>query len=134
MANRLSGLSKAFAHVVPRHNPLRPTGRGLAGLLAAIGVTVLAVIGIREASPAPAPCAVLCAGLPGPKKASCMQACRQCQADVTRICDTPTAFICCPSGESCCGFPGFCCPSGKSCCGGVACCASGQCCFDCTVG
>ena len=100
MANRLSGLSKAFAHVVPRHNPLRPTGRGLAGLLAAIGVTVLAVIGIREASPAPAPCAVLCAGLPGPKKASCMQACRQCQADPTRVCQTPTAFICTRTAET----------------------------------
>ena len=44
MSNRSSGLSKSFAHVVPRHNTLRPTGRGLAGLLATIGVTVLALI------------------------------------------------------------------------------------------
>lgn len=109
MANRLSGLLKAFAHVLPRHNTLRSTGRGLAGLLAVVGVIILAVIGIGKVSAAPAPCAVFCSGqgLTGPAKASCIQACRRCQGDVTKICPTPTAFVCCTSG---------------------------QCCFDCTVG
>ncbi len=108
MANHSDELSKAPTNGVPRGRTPRLTGSRLAfSVLAAIGITVLAVIGIREVSAAPAPCAVACAGLHGPAKASCIQACRLCQGDVTRICATPTAFVCCTSG---------------------------QCCFDCTVG
>jgi len=108
MSNHSDELSKAPTNGVPRGRTPRLIGGRLAfSVLAAIGITVLAVIGIREVSAAPAPCAVFCSGLRGPAKASCTQACRQCGGDATRICPTPTAFVCC---------------------------ASGQCCFDCTVG
>ena len=122
MSNHSDELSKAPTNGVPRGRTPRLIGGRLAfSVLAAIGITVLAVIGIREVSAAPAPCAVFCSGLRGPAKASCTQACRQCGGDATRICPTPTAFVCCASGESCCP--------------GVGCCSSGEsCCFDCTVG
>ena len=116
MSNQVLELLKSLADGLSR--------RRLAGtVLAAIGITVLAVSGIRESSAAPPPCAVFCAGLPGPAKASCLQACRRCQADSSRLCFTPTAFVCCPSGETCC----FDCSTGRQRCGTASTCSPGTC-------
>jgi len=120
MANQFDELSKALASGVSRREALRRFGVGLAGAL-------LASAGVRKASAAPSACAVICgknAGISGPLHATCLQACRQCEADVTRICIGygpfgPSQVICCPEGRTCCfdiaGRP-TCCPEGRTCC------------------
>jgi hypothetical protein len=97
MASQFDALSKALAGGVSRREVLRGVGAGLTGAL-------LASMGVRKASAAPSDCAVLCgktAFTSGPAHASCIQACHQCGGDISRICQTPTGSICCPSGQVC---------------------------------
>ena len=67
---------------------------------------------------APDPCSVECADQPGPRKAACKQACRQC-GGFANVCGTLTNYACC-APESCCGFEPdkFCCPDQTTCCAG----------------
>ena len=93
---------------------------GLAGVLPA------PLVGIHGALAAPPSCAVFCGKTSftsGPAHASCLQACRQCGRDVSRVCQGPAGSVCCPSGTTCC--PG---PVSVSCCSpGTVCDPSGQC-------
>jgi hypothetical protein len=67
----------------------------------------------------------------------CMNACLQCNGDTNRICGQFGAFVCAPSGATCCGTSycvsgkicsnGVCCNSGETGCG-QTCCASGFAC------
>ena len=51
-------------------------------------------------------CAAICQRVhssKGPLGASCRQACKQCKADVQRICGAgESEWFCCPEGELCC--------------------------------
>jgi hypothetical protein len=71
------------------------------------------------------PCAVLCANQPGPRKAACKQACRQCNNDPTSVCQhfQTGQLTCCPEGDIC--AEGICCVSFDQLCfgtNGVTCC------------
>ena len=117
---------------------------------ALIGAALLApLLGVEQAFAGPGACSVLCgktALTSGPAHAACLQACRKCGGDVSRICPLPSPFpgttispICCPSGNTCCVGPALtptCCAAGTSCVAGQ--CAQG-CCFPtcadtCTLG
>jgi hypothetical protein len=81
-----------------------------------------------------------CAGLPGPQKAACTQACRKCGGDFDRVCFEegpfgPASFVCCPEGTFCVGGTGQCCEEGTEPCfgpsGELTCCPEGTFCnFD----
>jgi hypothetical protein len=129
---RFDELTKKLAATVSRRGVLRT----LAGGVAAAG----AALSRRGSSAAPSTCAVGCAGLPGPQKAACLQACRRCGGDFDRVCFDegpfgPTAFVCCPEGTFCFFGEGLCCEVGTEPCfgpGGEAfCCPEGTFCnFD----
>jgi hypothetical protein len=121
---RFDELTKKLAATVSRRGLLRT----LAGGVAAAG----AALTHRGASAAPNACAVGCAGLPGPQKAACTQACKRCGGDFSRVCAQfgpfgPTGFTCCPEGTICDEFTGAClevtiCPTGEpaeSCAAGI---------------
>jgi hypothetical protein len=112
---RFDELTKALAAGVSR--------RRFVGI-AASGVAAVAALFRREAGAAPSRCAVGCAGLPGPQKAACTQACRRCGGDFDRVCSEfgpfgPTSFTCCPEGTFCNFELGVCealtiCPTGET--------------------
>jgi hypothetical protein len=127
MALEFDELSKALARGLPRREVLRRIGSGLAS-------AALTTFSFGKANAAPSPCAVFCSGQfpPGPRRASCQQACRQCNADVSRVCFGATNTICCPPGGSCCGSSTgavFCCPPETSCCFEICCPVDQPCCF-----
>jgi hypothetical protein len=111
------------------------------GFVATLAGGAAAVLGRGTAWAAPNSCAVGCAGLPGPQKAACKQACRQCGGDINSVCIGfgpvgPSSFICCEAGTACSFDTGTCeevmtCPSGEpaeSCSLGVTSdCAGGVC-------
>ena len=118
-----------------------------------IGAPLLAPLLGVEPSFAGAPvCSVFCgktATVSGPAHASCLQACRACGGDVSRVC--PQGFggffgsnlpqICCATGTSCCPSvtgTSTCCPAGTGCVFPLGQCAPGCCvptCADtCTLG
>ena len=113
--DRFDALTKRLGTGTSRRRVLR----GLAGGAAALG----AAVGRGPVAAAPNSCAVGCAGLPGPQKAACKQACRQCGGDINRVCIGfgpvgPSAFACCPEGTACSFDTGECvevatCPSGE---------------------
>lgn len=97
------------------------TRRRFVGIVAG-GVAAVAGLFRRGAGAAPSSCSVGCAGLPGPQKAACKQACRQCGGNFDQVCVRfgpvgPVAFTCCPEGTVC-SFEGVCeevtiCPTGE---------------------
>jgi hypothetical protein len=94
MANQFDELSKSLAKGMSRRQALRWIG-GVAG-------AALASLGVGQAAAAPSPCAVFCSFLHGAAHASCVQACKQCGADISRVCVNPAGSVCCPSGQVCC--------------------------------
>lgn len=122
--HRFDALTKSLSTGVTR----RRVARVLAG-----GITTVALsITGRKAAAAPNACAVYCADQPGPRKAACKQACRECGNDPTLVChnfDTGQ-FTCCPTGEGC--FSGVCCANPDQVCfgpNGATCCAEGTFCM-----
>jgi hypothetical protein len=125
---RFDEFTKAFSTGVSRRTVVR-------GFVAGISGAALAALG-RSAEAAPKTCTVGCAGLPGPRKAACKQACRECGGDFDRVCFEegpfgPVNFVCCPEGTFCVGGTGACCPVGTEPCfgpDGVTCCPEGTFC------
>lgn len=115
---QIDAIARALAHGRSRRDLLRSAGAGLAGT---------ALFSGRAASAAPDRCAVYCADQPGPRKASCKQACQHCAGDVSRVCQTPTAFVCVDTqtDPQNCGACGVVCPSGTTCEGGTCACDRG---------
>jgi len=127
MANQFDELSKALAAGISRREALRRIGSGLVG-------ATLAALGLGKADAAPNPCSVFCSKNfpPGPARAACLQACRQCGADVSRVCFGATNAICCAPDSSCCNSStgsAFCCPEHGNCCGDGCCSAGQNCCL-----
>jgi hypothetical protein len=84
-----------------RRNTKGPGAKWRRPLLGLPGAVVLTLLVGHGAAGAPAKCAVFCAGLPGPRKAACVQACHQCNGDVTRVCNSPTGATCCAPDAVC---------------------------------
>jgi hypothetical protein len=97
MASRSSAVWKEIFSGMSRRGVLLGVGAGLIGaVLASVGVGKAAAAGGRG-------CVVFCSqqSASGPVRASCQQACHRCKGDTSRVCGTPTGFVCCPSGEVC---------------------------------
>jgi hypothetical protein len=131
--DRFAELSKAAAQSVSRRQALRLAVGGLAG-------AAFAGVGLGNASAAPNRCAQFCASEPpGPRRAACKQACKQCGGDVSRIC-FGAEIICCPPDTTCCesSTAMFCCPAGTRCADGecveVVTCPGGQPAENCELG
>src|SRR5262245_25376766 len=99
-------------------------------LRGALGGAVAAALALRgrDTRAAPSACAVFCADQPGPRKASCKQACRRCNNEPERVCQNfeTGQFTCCPEGDIC--AEGICCASVEQLCfgpDGVTCCEEG---------
>jgi hypothetical protein len=128
-SERFDAFTRALVSGQTRRRFLRGVGGGVAA--------AFAVISGREAEAAPNTCAVGCAGLKGPQKAACGQACRECSGDFDRVCIEygplgPTAFTCCTDGTFCVDGEGVCCDEGTTPCFGpegfTTCCQEGTFC------
>src|SRR5262245_54193802 len=106
MASRSSAVWKEIFRGMSRRGLLLGVGVGLMG-------AVLASVGVGKATAARGrECAVFCSSntSPGAARGACQQACNRCNADISRLCSTPTGFVCCPSGEVCSQATGECVP------------------------
>lgn len=136
MTGMFDEFSKTLARDVPRRDALRLLGGSLAG--AALGL-----FGRETAFGSPSPCAVYCANFHGAAHAQCLQVCKACGSDTSRLCSGfsaggPGPVTCCPGPGpvTCCSGPNggvTCCQAGTSCCGGfpggnIICCPSGSIC------
>jgi hypothetical protein len=108
-------VTRSLARGETRRRFLRSIAGGLGG--------VAALFGRSSGEAAPSSCSIGCAGLPGPQKAACKQACKKCGGDFDRVCVAfgpfgPTGFACCQAGTACDFETGQCvevatCPSGE---------------------
>jgi hypothetical protein len=97
MATNFDDLSKALAGGVSRKHALKLMG-------AAMGGGIAALMHLDRVGAAPDPCQVFCgktANISGPQHAACIQACHQCNADLSRVCFGPTSITCCAPGTFC---------------------------------
>jgi Stigma-specific protein, Stig1 len=94
---RLDELSKMLAASVSRRESLRTIGVVLAG-------AALSTLGINTAWAArPDRCTAFCRSCPTrTKRNQCMEACRACNGNTSRLCGSCGAYACCPSGAACC--------------------------------
>ena len=95
---RFDRFTRELSAGASRRRVLRGVAAGAAGLAAA-------ALGRTTATAAPSPCnaAASLAFPPGPGRAAFQQVCKQCDADLDRVCRTALAsFVCCPVGEACC--------------------------------
>lgn len=130
MSTSFDDVSKALASGVSRRHALKLMAGGVGG-------TVLASMGLGRARAAVSSCAAFCANFHGAAHAQCMQTCKDCGSDVTRLCANyfpAPSVTCCPGPGpvTCCFGPNgatTCCPTNSTCCGGppgttVTCCPS----------
>ena len=136
---RFDHITKSLAIGKSRRNLLK----SLVGSLAAAGVVTA---GREQTLAAPDQCSVACASEPGPRKAACKQACKECGGR-QNVCSTFSSFTCCPGaaeGTSQCCYNRatdayVCCVGRNSCCydnltGTQYCCPVGtQCRYDSTI-
>ena len=131
MEHLVDELSKVLVDRGSRRRLLRRIGGGLAG------AWLVSTLGAEDVSAAPDRCQQIChqqGGGGGPRQAACLQACKKCNADLSRLCGSEFSVICCPTNTSCCSnYNGIaCCASGESCCqtynGGAVCCPTGTVC------
>jgi hypothetical protein len=94
---RLDELSKLLAASVSRRESLRTIGVVLAG-------AALSTLGLRTAWAArPDRCTAFCRWCPTRKKRNqCMEACRACNGNTSRLCGSCGAYACCATGTACC--------------------------------
>src|SRR6476620_4246876 len=95
MANRFDEMSKVLASGISRREAFRRIGGGM------IGAT-LATLGIGTAAAGPSSCSIFCgkdAFVSGPFHAACLQACKKCGGDTSRVGCTQSGCVCCSSGQ-----------------------------------
>jgi hypothetical protein len=90
-------LTRALATRTSRRRLLKGFAGGVAAL---VGST----FGRGMARAAPNRCAVFCSQFfsKGPANAACRQACKRCDADISRLCIGPTGASCCEPEAICC--------------------------------
>jgi hypothetical protein len=125
---RLDELSKSLATSVSRRESLRTIGVVLAG-------AALSTLGINTAWAArPDRCTAFCRSCPTKKKRNqCLEACRACNGNTSRLCGSCGAYACCAAGAACCngtctdlnsdasncGACGYVCAAGRVCANGT---------------
>ena len=125
---RLDELSKLLAASVSRRESLRTIGVVLAG-------AALSTLGVKTAWAArPDRCTAFCRWCPTKKKRNqCMEACRACNGNTSRLCGSCGNVVCCPTGATCCngtctnvnsdpnncGACGYVCPTNNVCANGT---------------
>jgi hypothetical protein len=94
---RLDEFSKLLAESVSRRESLRTIGVVLAG-------AALSSLGLRTAWAAgPDRCTAFCRWCPTKNKRNqCLEACRACNGNTSRLCGSCGAYACCPTGATCC--------------------------------
>src|SRR5262249_38960771 len=94
---RLDELSKLLAASVSRRESLRRIAVVLAG-------SALNTLGINTAWAArPDRCSAFCRWCPTrTKRNQCLEACRACNGNTSRLCGSCGAYVCCPTGAACC--------------------------------
>lgn len=97
MTHQWDEFSKSLAEPLPRRESLRRLGAVLAGaVLAPLGLETAWAAG-RDA------CKAFCNGCPKSQRTQCLDACRACNSDPSRLCGTCGAYACCGNGAACCG-------------------------------
>jgi len=93
----LDELSKLLAASVSRRESLRSIGVVLAG-------AALSTLGVNPAWAArPDRCTAFCRSCPTRKKRNqCLEACRACNGNTSRLCGSCGAYACCPAWATCC--------------------------------
>jgi stigma-specific protein Stig1 len=125
---RLDELSKLLAASVSRRESLRSIGAIVAG-------AALSTLGLNTAWAArPDRCTAFCRWCPTKKKRNqCLEACRACNGNTSRLCGSCGAYACCPTGAVCCngtctdlnsdfnncGACGYVCPTNNVCANGT---------------
>jgi hypothetical protein len=94
---RLDELSKLLAASVSRRESLRTIGTVLAG-------AAFSTLGLNTAWAArPDRCTAFCRSCPTKtKRNQCLEACRACNGNTSRLCGSCGAYACCPAGATCC--------------------------------
>lgn len=94
---RFDDITRSLASKASRRQVLKGIAGGIAGV---IGAT----FGRTAALAAPNRCAVFCSQFfsKGPAAAACRQACKRCDADLSRLCIGPTGAACCEPEAFCC--------------------------------
>src|SRR5207247_5127567 len=102
MASRSSAVWK---DILSRRSVLLGVGAALIG-------AVLASVGVGKVTAATGRgCGAFCtSNTSRAAQGSCLQACNRCKGDISRVCGTPTGFVCCPSGQVCSPATGQCVP------------------------
>jgi hypothetical protein len=94
--------SKSLAESVPRRESLRRLGAVFAG-------AVLTPLGLETAWARPKlrgagtdPCKTFCKCSNKTQQSQCLNACRACNSDTSRVCGSCGSYVCCAAGQSCC--------------------------------
>src|SRR5262245_51611086 len=130
MTQQWDEFSKLLAASVSRRESLRTIGVVFAG-------AALSTLGINTAWAArPDRCTAFCRGCPSKaKRNQCLEACRACNGNTSRLCGSCGAYACCPAGAACCngtctdlnsnsnncGACGYVCPASAPVCNQGAC-------------
>jgi hypothetical protein len=137
--------SKSLAESVPRRESLRRLGAVFAG-------AVLGPLGLESAWAGAKqrggkdPCESFCNCRNRKQQDQCLNVCRGCQSDTSRVCGSCGSYVCCAAGQSCCS--GHCANLNNDVqnCGGcgrqcaapppneVVACVAGLCVYNCTPG
>ena len=137
--------SKSLAESLPRRESLRRLGAVFAG-------AVLGPLGLESAQAGAKqrggkdPCTNFCNCRNRKQQDQCLNVCRGCQSDTSRVCGSCGNYVCCAAGQSCCS--GHCANLNNDVqnCGGcgrqcaapppneVVTCVAGLCQYDCTAG
>src|SRR5262249_4552827 len=98
MSHHIDEFSKALAdESIPRRESLRRLGAVLAG-----AILSPFALGTARAGP-PDACTKFCNQCGKSRRANCLYACRACNNNPSRLCGSCSGFVCCQSGETCCG-------------------------------
>jgi hypothetical protein len=94
---RLDEFSKLLAGSLSRRESLRHIGAVVAG-------AVFGTLGAGSAWGARADrCVAFCRGCPTKKKRNeCQEVCRECNGNISRLCGSCGAYVCCAAGAACC--------------------------------
>jgi hypothetical protein len=95
--------SKSLSESLPRRESLRRLGAVIAGaVLSPLRMETAWAKGVRRSDP----CIAFCKCRNNKQQRQCLEACRGCQSDTSRVCGSCGNYVCCAAGLACCN--GFC--------------------------
>jgi hypothetical protein len=100
MTSQWDEFSKSLAEPLPRRESLRRLGAVVTGaVLGPLGLDT-AFAGKQD------PCKAFCKCRNKRQQDQCLNACKACNKDTSRVCGSCGSYVCCGSGRTCCG--GYC--------------------------